>query len=1226
MRPITWPPKNRRAANLAAEAARVAKAAEEAAAAEKAAKELETVKGAAKDKRTCKVDPVDVTNGVMLFDNLDVELPGPVPFQWERTWYSNSEHQGMLGHGWHHQYDLALWVSPDGLVACRLADGRLALFDPLSKANNFCAFNRKEKLELRQADASYQLYDCSNRLHYSFTPSGQRTGHYQLQAVGNTSGFAIRFRYNEHGHLHTIIDSAGRELRLQTDTAGRILTLELPHPSVVGQYIRAMQYAYDEVGNMTAATDALGNRLEYYYRGHLMVQKKFRNGMSFYFEYDGTDSSARCVRSWGDGNLLNGRFYYEPGHTVFTTDLPGDRSEYFHHNGLVTAHLDPVGALREWHYNEFDELELERDPLGHTTVYDYDARGHLAGITSADGSQVQTHYEQDLPVEATDALGNHWRWRYNEEHNLTARIDPDGIVTRYEYQRGLLHKVSVAGGPPTVLAYDAAHNLQEVRQPEGQQSSWQYDALGRVMLLTDARGNTQQRAYDLLGRLRRIQEPDGNVRTLTYDAEDNVVRAQDVHQDVVLEYTGLDWLAARTQAGTQVQYHYDTAGQLTQLLNEQGRANTFERNAAGQVVAETRFDGQRRRYLLDAAGQVLTQWVADQATSYAYDALGRLIQTTFPDGSQEQFTFRPDGALLTATNDHATVSWERDARGRILHETQGAHMVSSSYDRAGRRIGLSSTLGAAVEFAFDQYGEVQRMQTDGWQAHFEHDAQGLETQRTFSGGVQASWQRDRLGRPVSQLLRVGRTQRQRQYEWQPDDRLAQLTDSATGTTRFAHDDLGALVATHYPDGTQELRLPDAVGNLFQTPTRQDRTYGPGGQLKEANGTRYKYDALGNLVRKQAANGQAWHYQWNGAGQLASVRRPDGYTVSFVYDALGRRISKRFRGKVTHWVWDGHKPLHEWTELELGPEVGSADTLITWLFEENNFAPVARLAGAQRESILTDHLGTPLELVDGQSRRTWRAELNSYGGVRTLDGARTGCPFRYQGQYEDAETGLYYNRFRYYDPEAGQYLSQDPIGLAGGMAAYAYVPDPTKWVDPFGLSKCPTDPRTISPWNLFQRETRGQFATMAERRAAYRHIRGGSPYPMGFIQAQEDIAVGTRVKIAMGPKQLVEQPGAFAVDASKTDITSVEYVREQLAVKYLFKPEVGYVQEYEVIKSVPVIKGPIGPQLDLDLERVLKGGENQIEFKFPDIIDATGKKIYVDRMDYLKPIGLPKKIY
>ena len=66
---------------------------------------------------------------------------------------------------------------------------------------------------------------------------------------------------------------------------------------------------------------------------------------------------------------------------------------------------------------------------------------------------------------------------------------------------------------------------------------------------------------------------------------------------------------------------------------------------------------------------------------------------------------------------------------------------------------------------------------------------------------------------------------------------------------------------------------------------------------------------------------------------------------------------------------------------------------------------------------------------------------------------TTCPWRYPGQYEDSETGLYYNRFRYYDPEQGRYLSQDPIGLEGGLAQYGYVHDPSGWVDPFGLKPC-----------------------------------------------------------------------------------------------------------------------------------------------------------------------------
>jgi RHS repeat-associated protein len=63
------------------------------------------------------------------------------------------------------------------------------------------------------------------------------------------------------------------------------------------------------------------------------------------------------------------------------------------------------------------------------------------------------------------------------------------------------------------------------------------------------------------------------------------------------------------------------------------------------------------------------------------------------------------------------------------------------------------------------------------------------------------------------------------------------------------------------------------------------------------------------------------------------------------------------------------------------------------------------------------------------------------------------PLRYQGQYFDAETGLHYNRFRYYDPDAGRFVSQDPIGLAGGVNLYQYAPNPLRWIDPLGLSNC-----------------------------------------------------------------------------------------------------------------------------------------------------------------------------
>jgi RHS repeat-associated protein len=92
------------------------------------------------------------------------------------------------------------------------------------------------------------------------------------------------------------------------------------------------------------------------------------------------------------------------------------------------------------------------------------------------------------------------------------------------------------------------------------------------------------------------------------------------------------------------------------------------------------------------------------------------------------------------------------------------------------------------------------------------------------------------------------------------------------------------------------------------------------------------------------------------------------------------------------------------------------------------------------------------MYDAQGERIWAAELDIYGNVRTQTGNRSLCPFRYPGQYEDLETGLHYNRFRYYDPQAGGYISQDPIGLAGGNPTlYGYVEDPNGWVDPWGLA-------------------------------------------------------------------------------------------------------------------------------------------------------------------------------
>ena len=126
--------------------------------------------------------------------------------------------------------------------------------------------------------------------------------------------------------------------------------------------------------------------------------------------------------------------------------------------------------------------------------------------------------------------------------------------------------------------------------------------------------------------------------------------------------------------------------------------------------------------------------------------------------------------------------------------------------------------------------------------------------------------------------------------------------------------------------------------------------------------------------------------------------------------------------------------------------------VTWIFEEGTFVPTAKLTGKKKLSIVSNYMGTPEAMFREDGEKVWSCELNSYGKVRNYQGeTKTDCPFRFVGMYEDGETGLCYNRMRYYDPNMGCYLSQDPIGLMGGLTLYSYVHDPNSWIDPSGLS-------------------------------------------------------------------------------------------------------------------------------------------------------------------------------
>ena len=311
--------------------------------------------------------------------------------------------------------------------------------------------------------------------------------------------------------------------------------------------------------------------------------------------------------------------------------------------------------------------------------------------------------------------------------------------------------------------------------------------------------------------------------------------------------------------------------------------------------------------------------------------------------------------------------------------------------------------------------------------------------------------------------------RSRHYNWGSADRLLSIEDDRYGLTQYSYSPSGELTMATYADGTKEYRLSDKVGNLYNDPDKKLRKYLEGGRIEKSGEWTFKYDKDGQLIEKFrgkagffSAKKDCWEYSWNQNGTLKGVFAPHrhGHWTSFTYDALGRRLTKL--GDVTfHYLWNGNVPLHEW---QTGNRyVGSvltpySEDFKTWLFEEESFVPLALIQDGKAYSIVCDQLGTPTEAYDEEGKEVWYRRLDMNGKV--LEETQPGLipegyvsiPFLFQGQYYDYETGLAYNRFRYYDPELGRYISEDPIRFASGtLALHSYVEDSNSWVDVLGLS-------------------------------------------------------------------------------------------------------------------------------------------------------------------------------
>ena len=462
-------------------------------------------------------------------------------------------------------------------------------------------------------------------------------------------------------------------------------------------------------------------------------------------------------------------------------------------------------------------------------------------------------------------------------------------------------------------------------------------------------------------------------------------------------------MTGRTTQHAEYRYKHDQNGHLRQLV----RTPTIEGVALGIEPDEILFSR-------NAASQVIGEQGVNGELGFEYDRLGNLTTLTLPGEQQLSWLHYGSGHVSAIRFGHQLISeFSRDRLHRELSRSQGAREQDREYDSSGRRTLQDSKIHTNVSL------------------------------------------------PEQVIL-------ERAFRYTGRGELAGVSDTLRGQVDYGYDAEGRLLK-HYEarqGHRSELFRYDAADNLMPD---DDLPVLPevDNRLLQWQNLFMKYDWWGNLISRRSALYEQ-HYSYDAENRLikAEGSGPEGtFTASYQYDAMGRRISKRVTNRLgtseTRFLWQGYRLLQEQQHSGLCQ---------TYLYDPNEaYSPLARidhLTKDVRGDVLwftTDLNSTPLEVTDSEGKLRWSGHYSSFGEVSrqsegfsrvTQSSPLAHQPLRYAGQYADRETGLHYNLFRYYDPQVGRFIVQDPIGLAGGLNLYQYAPNPLNWIDPLGLKTCP----------------------------------------------------------------------------------------------------------------------------------------------------------------------------
>lgn len=939
------------------------------------------------------------------------------------------------------------------------SSGRLtSIVDLWGKTLNV-AYNGSDKVST--------VTDAYNRT-LTFNYSGS-----QLSSVADSSGRSVSFTYSGTD-LATASDPEGKADRFTYDGEHRITQIRNHDDQLIATNV------YDASGKVIEqlSQDDTAKKWKYYYSLECSIEEDPQGGKVCYF----FDSRKRQI---GQQDALgrHSSTSYDGQDRVTQTVTPLGRTttRVYDRNHNVTSSTDPDNKTTNFTYDAQLRLWTVTDPLSHTTTYTYNTQHQPLTITNAVSEQVSNSYNVGTGTLASTTLPGApaaTTFGYNSRDELTTTNFPGGgteTITRnilgdatavqdargnttsntYNNRRQVL-TTTRPGLPAVTNTYNNQRQLASTTDARGYTTSYSYSPTGKLLVttlpggatITDTLDSRDWRAsttnpklageatqtttfsYFINGLLSTQSDPLSRPTAFGYDADDRRTQVADALNHIVTTgYNGRGLVSTTTDPLNQTLTNgYDNAGRRTSMLNRRNATFTFGYDNADRLTATTTPGSRTIAQSYNTRGLVGTiTEPSTQATTLTYDARGRVA--TRADGvGTITYGYDPNSNLLTVEQGGATQTRSYDALNRVTSYDDGrGHTLGYGYDANGNLTSLTYEPGKTVTYTYDERNRLTGIS----------DWTGRATTLAYDGA----------GRLLT-LTRANGTVRAN--TWDAASQLTAVMDKHTASgkpvlaLKLDYDAAGRL--------TDKFEVPNIGANV--TPPVRSAAYNDDNQIVSQTvggvARTITSDTDGNITSAPAPDGTdaLQTYAWNPRNQLTSA--PGGLT--YAYDAEGLRTSYTQSGQTTAFINDPHGPMSR-VLCRIRPD-GTRTFYLhgpILLYEIEESASGGNPANAARYYHY-DHLGSTIALSDDAGKPVTRANYSAYGILIGSTGTLN-TPFLWQGAFgvQTDLNGLHHMRARYYHCYLGRFLSEDPIGLAGGPNMYAYCNgNPISLNDPLGL--------------------------------------------------------------------------------------------------------------------------------------------------------------------------------